>query len=137
MLCVVQSPDIVVAGGTAGTTEVEVVPASHDAVKAAVGSAAAAASGVTYVRYGSKGSNGAGPAGGVLAVTHSPLSIDLYADGSDAASGPVITVNARGLSYLEHRRDRSAAQEAESRAAAEAAAQAGGRKILDWGEDGA
>ena len=68
-------------------------------------------------------------------VRHDPFRIDVFLGGKHHAS-----VNGKGLFYYEHRRERDAAAAAVA-ASANAAAQKGsanpgGRKILDWGEDG-
>jgi hypothetical protein len=78
-----------------------------------------------------------------VALYAAPFRVELYVDGAAGPEAPVqlpsIVVNSRGLSYFEHRRlkgDASQVAADTATAAAAGAAGHGGRKILDWGEDG-
>jgi alpha 1,3-glucosidase len=132
----VQSPDIVLESGTRPAPSAAIVTATDAVVQRVTAGKRPAHEGVTYVHYTSK-------AGGsmVLALAHHPLKVDLYVEGATVGGGvPAVTVNDRGLLYFEHRRVKGDGSAAQLAAAAGGAAASdphnGGRKIVDWGEDG-
>lgn len=117
-----------------GTKQVAASLLGADAVNAAVlnFTGAAPVAGTSYVAYATKEG-----VPSLFALRHHPFGAELYVSGSTT---PAIVVNARGLSYFEHRRskDSAIAAPAPTDAAAAAAAEpdASGRRILHWGEDG-
>jgi mannosyl-oligosaccharide alpha-1,3-glucosidase len=123
-----ESPDVVLDAGVKPASLVEVTEGE-------VGSAVASrftGRAVTFLRL---------PGGHVVAVAHRPLRVELFqasGDGGSLVPTPALVVNDRRLTYFEHRRLKGESNVAQDTAAAAVADGGvhGGRKILDWGEDG-
>ena len=64
--------------------------------------------GLAFPAGGAAGALSAAPHGALLlALRHAPLGLELFGDGAPGA--PLLTVNGRGLTYVEHRRRKAGA----------------------------
>jgi alpha 1,3-glucosidase len=111
---------------------VRVVAAADPIVKRLAGDAVAAAPGSTFAAFAAKDGRAA-----LVQLQHDPLRVDLFVEGFGFAGAvplPAVSVNARGLAYIEHRRSKDGGAEAGSAAAGSAADSRG--KIVDWDEAG-